>query len=46
MLYEVITPITGIDVLTTVKAKNPKFPVLILSGYLDDKSMEVSYNFV
>jgi DNA-binding NtrC family response regulator len=33
-------PITGLDVLKSIKIKHPDIPVIILSGYVDDQLIE------
>ena len=36
----IMKPITGLDVLKKIKTDYPHIPVIILTGYLDDKMME------
>lgn len=35
--------LTGLDVLKKIKSTNPKLPVIILTGYVDDKMIEEAH---
>ena len=36
--------LNGLDVLKLIKSNHPELPVIILSGYVDDKMIEKAYN--